>query len=228
MKSSIPNIITLGNLLAGCIGIVLVFDGQLEYGAYCIWIGAVFDFFDGLSARALRVKSEIGKELDSLADMVTFGVLPATICFKILSVSWEATLVPYIAFLIALMSAVRLAKFNIDSRQTQNFIGLPTPANAFFISSLVFISSSDSILSFLINPIGLIVLVISLSILLVAEIPLFSLKFENLGWAKNQIRYIFVFLSAIMLLYFMERAFPAIISFYILLSIGQNMSRKTL
>jgi CDP-diacylglycerol--serine O-phosphatidyltransferase len=137
MKKHIPNILTLSNLFAGCIGLVFAFDGNLIYASYAIWIAAIFDFFDGFSARMLNVSSPIGKELDSLADMVTFGVLPSMILYQMIE-SHPIPNLGYGAFILALFSALRLAKFNVDTRQSTTFIGMPTPAAAFFVSGLPF------------------------------------------------------------------------------------------
>ena len=137
MKKHIPNILTLSNLLAGCIGLVYAFNGNLVYASYAIWIAAIFDFLDGFSARMLKVSSPIGKELDSLADMVTFGVLPSVILFQMIG-NQPYEYLSYGAFILALFSALRLAKFNVDTEQTTTFIGMPTPAAAFFVSGLPF------------------------------------------------------------------------------------------
>jgi CDP-diacylglycerol--serine O-phosphatidyltransferase len=185
-----------------------------------IWIAAVFDFMDGFSARMLKVTSPIGKELDSLADMVTFGVLPSVIMFLLIEGRSEQFIVPYLAFSIALFSALRLAKFNTDERQSEQFIGLPTPACAFFVSAIpfildkYFINLNNSVIAG-----SLVTISILLSFLLVAELPLFSLKFNNFKWENNRIRYIFVIISVIALFVWNIIALPAIIIFYILLSL---------
>jgi CDP-diacylglycerol--serine O-phosphatidyltransferase len=185
-----------------------------------IWIAAVFDFLDGFSARMLKVTSPIGKELDSLADMVTFGVLPSVIMFLLIEGRSEQFIFPYLAFSIALFSAVRLAKFNTDERQSEQFIGLPTPACAFFVSAIpfvldkYFINLNNSVIAG-----SLVTISILLSFLLVAELPLFSLKFNNFKWENNRIRFIFVIISVIALFVWNIIALPAIIIFYILLSL---------
>lgn len=228
MKSHIPNVLTLGNLLCGCIGITYAFSGNLEYAAYLIWIGAGFDFFDGFLARILNVKSLIGKELDSLADMVSFGVLPSVIMFIMVTERNENALLPYLTFSIAAFAALRLAKFNIDENQTESFLGLPTPANAFFISSLPLILSkntiemSDNVVSLVLVAIGLI-----LSLLMVSGIPMFSLKFKDLSWQHNYIRYIFAILSLILLVWLNILAIPLIITVYILLSVATHLIFST-
>src|SRR5690606_21640905 len=141
MKTHIPNFITCLNLFSGCVGVTFAFAGQLDITAYCVLASGVFDFFDGLVARALRVKSPIGKELDSLADVISFGLLPGAILYKMLGTAWPANdYIPYLGFLVTVFSALRLAKFNIDDRQLADFIGLNTPMNAFYVISLPFIA----------------------------------------------------------------------------------------
>ena len=228
MKAQIPNILTICNLICGCIGIVMAFSGRLDLSAYLIWIAAIFDFFDGLAARILKVKSPIGKELDSLADMVSFGVLPAVIMFILISDRTESTTLPYIAFSIAAFSALRLAKFNIDEKQVDTFIGLPTPANAFFISAIPFILQENFLgLSEYLGSRGLIAICIIFSILLVSNISLFSLKFKGMGWQNNAVRYIFAAISGILLLFLDIKAIPLIILIYLVLSVGFNLTSTT-
>lgn len=215
MKKHLPNFITCLNLLSGCIGISLAFNGNLEWAVYLIWLAMIFDFGDGLVARLLNVKSEIGKELDSLADMVTFGVLPSILMFLMLEEKWDHQWLTYIGFLIAVFSGLRLAKFNVDTRQEENFIGLPTPANALFISSLVFFREM--------LPLELlIVITIVFSLLLVAELPLFSLKLKKMTWKGNEVRFIFLLLSVLLIVFLQLAALPFIIITYILISLGYN------
>lgn len=227
MKKHIPNAITCLNLLCGCIGIVMAFNDNLIFASYAILVAAVFDFIDGLAARLLKAYSEIGKELDSLADVVSFGVLPSVIVFKLFLLAPQLGLISeyinYSAFLIAIFSALRLAKFNIDTRQTENFIGLPTPANALLIASLPFIvAGSNSFLSaFILNPFFLFILSLGMGLLLVMEIPLMSLKFKNLNFNDNLYRYILIILAALLILLFKFVAVPVVIFLYILLSIIQ-------
>jgi len=236
MKKHIPNFITSLNLLSGCVGIGLAFGGDLINASYFIGIAAIFDFLDGIAARLLNARSEFGKQLDSLADLISFGVLPGIILFCLLSNVFAneegfVMYLPFLAFLIPLFSALRLAKFNIDDRQTENFIGLPTPANALFITSIPLIiihqTEKDSfIANFFSNPGLIIVLIFLLSFLLVAPIPLFSLKFKDLSWSKNYIRYIFIFISLILFIVLFFPAIPIIIFLYILLSIINNSIKK--
>lgn len=223
IKKHIPNAITCLNLFSGCIGLVYAFDNQLIAAGYFILISALFDFFDGMLARLLKAYSEIGKELDSLADMVSFGVLPSVIVYQLFRLaSPEQTYLPFIAFLIAVFSALRLAKFNIDTRQTENFIGLPTPANALLILSLPHIVSEEAFSGYVLNPSVLVVFSIVMSLLLVAELPLFSLKFKNLSFTGNQYRFILLGLSVILLIMLKFGAIPLIILSYLVLSYIQN------
>lgn len=215
IKKHIPNTITLGNLACGCIGIVACTRGDLITASYMIWLAAIFDFLDGFVARLLKVSSPIGKELDSLADMVTFGVLPAFILFS-LSNNFDIGYLTYLSFLLALFSALRLAKFNIDTRQSHGFIGMPTPAAAFFVSGLAF-WPVDSI--FTGNLTSILVIAVALSLLLVIPVPMLALKFKNYSIRNNIHRYLVIITSVVLIIMFKEQSFPLIISFYIILSL---------
>lgn len=251
-KKHIPNAITCGNLLCGCLAIVTALHGNMVYAAYLVGLAAVLDFFDGFAARMLRVTSPIGKDLDSLADMVTFGVVPGIIMYQLIKSSLlpfmpdeaqgpihvtdavETTygaigLMAYLAFLIPVFSAIRLAKFNNDTRQTTSFIGLPTPANAILICSLPLIlrfTDSSQIIQIILNPFVLVFMCIVLSALLVAEIPLFALKFRTFSWVGNRTRYIFLMLCIVMLILFGYTGIPLIILLYVLMSINSNYLAK--
>lgn len=204
---------------------MFAFEGVYLYAFVCIIMGAVFDFFDGLTARALKVSSPIGKELDSLADVVTFGFAPAAMVFSWLRECADAHLgmaiaavLPFVAFLLVAFSALRLAKFNVDERQTSSFIGLPTPANALFWGALV-LGSHDKVVD---CPYGwalVIALVLLFSWLLVAEIPMFSLKFKSLAWKPNRIAYIFLLVSLVLLIILGLSGLSAVIGWYIILSV---------
>ena len=190
----IPNTITCCNLMSGCAAIGAAFYGNYLWAAVMIVVGALFDFFDGLSARALGVSSPIGKELDSLADVVTFGVAPSAILFYLFHevhypevVLPFKTYLPYTAFLVAAFSALRLAKFNLDMRQTTQFIGLPTPANALFWASLV-LGQHAFLVSLRFNVVFLLLFMVLFCWLLVAEVPMLALKFKNLSWQDNKWR----------------------------------------
>lgn len=228
IKRHIPNTVTCCNLLSGCVASVMAFQAKYELAILFIVIGAVFDFFDGMLARLFKVSGPLGKELDSLADDITFGLAPATIVFSLFKevhypefMQPIADIFPYTAFIIAAFSALRLGKFNIDTRQTSSFIGLPTPANALFWGSFV-IGHHDFLVSDSFNAIYLFLLIILMSWFLVAEIPMFSLKFKNLSWKDNKTSYIFL-LGCILLLalyQFQLTSFYSIILWYILLSIA--------
>ena len=187
MKKHIPNFITCLNLLSGCVAVWFAFNGNFEGAFIAIMLSAVFDFLDGLAARILKAYSPMGKELDSLADMISFGLAPGAIIFSLLTETGINELLPYFAFIIPVFSGLRLAKFNIDDRQTSSFIGLPTPANAIFIAGLAFAYPD-----FLVTNLWLLVLItLVFSYLLIAEIPMFALKLKSLAWKENQIQYIF-------------------------------------
>ena len=298
----IPNLLTLSNLLCGCLAIKFAFEWDLIMAAYLVGLASIFDFLDGFAARLLKVSGEMGKQLDSLADMVSFGVVPGVVMFQMMRiVSLEITYdfpehstimdmathysknitisdythpLSYLAFLICLFSAYRLAKFNIDTRQSDKFIGLPTPANAIFICSIGWIfsqyigfdlkeinnlqqlyqpgswglnridlftlyeypkfhSTSENSSHFLYHWIdrnNMYLILISttciFSYLLIAELPLFALKFKNFGWSDNKIRYIFLTISLAMLIIFHLLAIPFIVILYILLSIVNNLIFK--
>lgn len=226
ITKQIPNTITCCNLISGCIAVSYALASNYEMAFLFIIIGAVFDFFDGMSARLLGVSSPIGKELDSLADDVTFGVAPASIIFDWLytqeypeCLGFAAPIIPYLAFLIAAFSALRLAKFNLDERQTTSFIGLPTPANALFWASLI-VGSGD-VLSM---PLVLVMIFVS-SWILVAEIPMFALKFKHWGWKGNEVKYIFVILCVPSLLILKTSGFAFIVFLYVVMSIITNRKK---
>ena len=215
MKKHIPNFLTLANLFTGCIGIIYVFENNLVYAAYAIWIAAVFDFFDGFSARLLKVSSPIGKELDSLADMVTFGVLPSFILFKMMS-GGSFEVVSYVTFSLALFSALRLAKFNIDTKQTTTFIGMPTPAAAFFVSGLPFWQAQYPEL---VNWQSIIAITIVLSLLLVSPIKMLALKFTEYSISNNWQRYLVILLSVITYVLLGFKSLPVIVTLYLIISL---------
>ncbi|ATP57070.1 CDP-diacylglycerol--serine O-phosphatidyltransferase [Pedobacter ginsengisoli] len=218
IKKHIPNAITCANLFSGCIGIVYAFNGALETAAYFVLLSGIFDFFDGFAARLLNVKSNIGKDLDSLADMVSFGFLPGVVMYQLLSQSdYTLSYLPYLAFIITVFSALRLAKFNNDTRQTEDFIGLNTPMNTLFIVSLPFIQKDyPSVIN---STLLLIALTALLSWLLVSEIRIFSLKFSSTSWAQNKIKYIFLIISVLLIPFLKFAAVPFILVLYIGLSI---------
>ena len=214
IKHHIPNALTCANLLSGCIGSIYAFSGDLKTVAFFVIISGVFDFFDGFAARILHVKSDIGKELDSLADVISFGFLPGIIIYKLLMLSglgWFS----YTGFLITIFSALRLAKFNLDTRQTEDFIGLNTPMNTFLVISLPYLTDQ---FSFIANPYFLIPLTAVLCYLLVSEIKLFSMKLSSLKWHPNKYKFIFLFIAVLLVAFLKFAAIPLILVFYILFS----------
>ena len=227
MKKHIPNTITCCNLISGCIATYYAFLGNFEMALLFIIIGAVFDFFDGMSARLLGVSSPIGKELDSLADDITFGFAPSAIIFSYLCsfpcslFTFHFSLLPFLAFVMAAFSALRLAKFNLDERQALGFIGLPTPANALFWGSLI-VGLQQHDISF--DGLEWVILVGSFisCYLLIAEIPMFALKFKHWGWKGNEIKYIFLLTCIPLLLFLGISGFAAIIAWYVVLSVIAN------
>ena len=227
-KKHIPNTITCCNLLSGCVSCVMAMQGDFVMALTFIVLGAVFDFFDGMTARLLKVSSPLGVQLDSLADDVTFGFAPSFMVFMFMRglaiPAAVADYVPYVAFLIAAFSALRLAKFNIDKRQTTTFIGLPTPANALFWASLV-VGFGDFIGSLPYGWALMVAMVLLSCYLLVAEIPMFSLKIKYLAWRANKIRYSFLLVSAPMLLLGFGAAVP-IISLYVAISVIKSLVKK--
>lgn len=250
MKRHIPNLITLLNVFCGCIATVFAVLNQLEMAAIFVFLGIFFDFFDGLAARALNVKSELGLQLDSLADVITSGLVPGIVMFQLLGMSmtggWNAgnmfgydqseyglsilfQPLPLLGFLITLASAYRLAKFNIDENQTSSFIGLPTPANALLILSLPLIllyQNNDVLNGIILNQWFLIGLTLLSTYVLNAKIELFALKFQNWGFKDNGLRYIFIIISLVLLVTLQFLAVPLIIVFYVLSSLMANLQDK--
>ncbi len=221
----IPNTITCFNLFSGCIAVVMAFEARYELAFCFILLSALFDFFDGMMARLLNAPSPIGKELDSLADVISFGLAPSLIiyalCREMYYPVWlegVAPFFPYIAFLIPIFSALRLAKFNNDMRQKNSFIGLPVPANAIFWGSFI-AGSHNFIVGERFHPLYLLILIFFSSWLLVSEIPLFSLKFKNFTWRENRKSYIFLLICLPLLFFLRVSGFAAIIGWYILLSL---------
>ena len=220
IKNSIPNTVTCLNLFSGCIACVMAFEANYELALLFIALSSIFDFFDGLLARMLNAHSIIGKDLDSLADDVSFGVAPSLIVFSLFkemyypaSMEFIAPYLPYLAFLISVFSALRLAKFNIDERQSSSFIGLNTPANTLFWAAAAaqyhdWLIQGGAVLY------GLLVCIVLFSLLLVSEFPMFAFKLQNLSWEENKIRYLFLIVS-IPLLIFVGLA--AVIGWYIIL-----------
>lgn len=218
--------LTLLNLLFGVIGIVWVLDGQIMAAAYFVLIAAGFDFLDGFVARLLKVQSDMGKEIDSLADVVSFGVLPGLVLFMMTknAVNPESYL-PYLTLIVPMLSAYRLAKFNLDTRQSDRFIGLNTPSNALFLSTLPYLGLQwPTIGQWLSSPWILIGIAWVFAALLVSEIPMIALKFKSFAFAKNRFRYLLIFLSLSIFAMFQLAGIPFIILAYIGVSLIENAS----
>jgi len=247
LKKYIPNLLTLLNLLSGTIGVYFAVKEELVIAACFVFLGIFFDFFDGFAARMLKVQGELGKQLDSLADVVTSGVVPGIVLFQLISKSVEnetlenavssvlkignehyftsSFFISLIGLLVTMGAAYRLAKFNIDERQTSSFIGLPTPAAALVVLSLPLIlaySGNEFAAGIIQNVWFLIGLSMLLCYLMNAEIPLFSLKFKDYSWKKNKIKYLFIILTAILSALFQFIAIPLVILLYVLMSTIEN------
>ena len=276
IRRLIPNLLTAGNLIGGILAITFTLQGRIDLAPYCIFISALFDFLDGFAARILKVQNELGKQLDSLADMVTFGVAPGIIVYELIKShyvielitrdyspsSWSLifptdtlssckmpfaseylchsfsyTYLPYFGFIIPVFALFRLAKFNLDSRQSDSFIGVPTPAVTIFFAAIplmIMSGFSDSTSwqyffakDFLMNPWFLIGISIILSVLMLAEIPLFALKFKHFKWKENELRFIFLTISIGLLATLFVWALPIIILLYIILSLINNLIKKS-
>lgn len=215
MKKYIPNSITSLNLFSGCIGVLMALKGDFQAAFYCVLASGIFDFFDGMSARALHVKSLIGKELDSLADVISFGFLPGTVMYMLLKDASGHAYLPYLGFVMTVFSALRLAKFNIDTRQTTDFIGVNTPMNTFVIISLPFIAEQYPQIKQEFILLGIVALS---SFLLVSEIKLFSMKLSSLTWAPNKFKYLFLLLSLGLIIALQFLALPIVLLLYMLFS----------
>ncbi|MGO3183462.1 MAG: CDP-alcohol phosphatidyltransferase family protein [Aequorivita sp.] len=245
MLKQVPNIITSLNILCGCVAVLFAVSGDLINAAIFVFLGIFFDFFDGLAARLLDAQSEVGLQLDSLADVITSGVAPGIVMYQLLNLSyfghmqtltetfsgegWNISVknyLPLIGLMIVIAAAYRLAKFNVDTRQTSGFIGLPTPANAILVLSLPLILQfqfSELAESIILNKWFLIGITLLGSIIMNAEIPLFALKFKTWDFKSNAVRYIFLILCVVLLLLIKFWAIPFIILLYIVLSLfGQK------
>lgn len=245
MKKHIPNLITLGNLLCGTIAVIAAVNSDYVTAAIFVALGIFLDFFDGFFARILKVSGELGKQLDSLADMVTSGVVPGIVVYNLLQenslnllekatttlklASFNTGYLPYFGLILTLAACYRLAKFNIDTRQSDSFIGLPTPAMSLFVLTLPLIpmySDNQFFIDLVENNYFLIGVTLVLSYLMNAEIPLFSLKFKSYGIKENLLKYIFLVASLIIILTLEVISIPLVIILYVLLSVGSNLMRK--
>src|SRR5258705_652568 len=219
----LPNALTCGNLVCGSIGIISVTMGHAMVNEAITFVIAacIFDFLDGLVARALKVSSPIGKELDSLADMVSFGVFPAIVTYVVLSSRIDAPhAFRFAPLLLIVFSALRLAKFNIDERQSDSFIGLPTPASALLMTGLWLLP--EPLASWVSYPGVLVCITLVVSFLLVVPMELFALKFKNFTWTDNKIRFTFILLAVLLLAWWQAGAIPLIILLYIAISLGSR------
>ena len=227
------------NLVCGCLAIISTFHKTFELTAILIVLAAVLDFFDGFAARLLKVNSEMGKQLDSLADMVTFGVVPGFVMYQLIIFDIGSSsayidndepvwYLAYVAMLIPVFSAYRLAKFNLDTRQSDSFIGLPTPANALFICFLpmLMFPETNVISDFLLKPYVLILICVIQSYLMIAELPLIALKFRHFKFDGNEWRYVLILLAFVLIVLIKQKAIPLIIILYVILSVLQNSFGK--
>lgn len=231
IKKHIPNFITFINLFCGCVALVFLGNSNFEFAFYWVCLGIFFDFFDGFFARKFNVSGPLGVQLDSLADMVTSGVVPGFAMYKMLSNPYvfESNYVPYIAFVITLGACYRLANFNIDTRQSDHFIGLPTPANCLFFMGLPFLYQyfgGSSFVEYLFNPYVLLVLCLVSAYVMNAEIPLFSLKIKAFSVKKYSLQIFFLALSVVIILWMKLAATPIIILLYVIISVINNLVVK--
>ncbi|MGV9003486.1 CDP-alcohol phosphatidyltransferase family protein [Flavobacterium sp.] len=232
IKAQIPNTFTMLNLFSGCVALVFVADVNYELAFYFVCLGIFFDFFDGFFARKFNVAGPLGVQLDSLADMVTSGVVPGYVMFQLMrsdSAFGAASFFPYVGFVITLGACYRLAKFNIDTRQSDSFIGLPTPANALFFGSLPLINSAffdENVSGVIYNNWFLAGLCFLSAYMMNAEIPLFSLKIKNFSFEKYKLQISFLIASVALILFLKVLAIPIIIVLYVVLSVFNNFFTK--
>lgn len=223
MLRHFPNFLTCCNLLCGIFGLLHIFEERSLFPiAYFVWLAGAFDFLDGFAARALKVHSPIGKELDSLADVVSFGVLPGLFMYHWIASQSPASLAPLAGILVVIFSALRLAIFNVDETQSDSFKGLPTPANAIFLTGLPFLEGFP--FDLVLSPMILVILCTVFSFLLVSRIELFALKFGDFSWRQNKLRFTFLLCSVILLATLKFAAIPLIILFYLVLSFGVRVA----
>lgn len=223
MLRHLPNALTCANLLCGSVGTVYLLEGHGLYpAAYFVWLALAFDFLDGFTARTLNVASPIGKELDSLADVISFGLLPSVLIYTLIKEQTLSPYLPFAAFIVVICSALRLAKFNIDETQSEAFRGLPTPANALFLTGLPFLP--DTMREFIFQPFLLVGISIVFSLLLVSRVELFALKFRDFSWEHNKLQITFLAITVLLLVILKFAAIPFIILFYILLSLTKGVA----
>ncbi len=241
LRQHLPNLLTLCNLAIGILSVLMAFENHIVFASWLILLASVFDFLDGFTAKLLGAVSDFGKQLDSLADIISFGMAPASIVYKLMEYSLKnefqfsgisgASLVEriflYSPMLLVLFAAIRLAAFNVQ-QDSAGFSGLATPAVAIFfagLSLIVMAHPESGFSSFLLQPVPLLVIVLIISILMIIRIPMFSLKFSGFGWKGNEIQYLFIAVSLILLIILQEIALPVIILLYLLLSITLLLSK---
>jgi CDP-diacylglycerol--serine O-phosphatidyltransferase len=229
----LPNSLTCLNLFCGCLAVVFISRNELQVASWLVIVAGVIDFMDGFAARLLKAYSPIGKQLDSLADMISFGLVPGFMLYQIMADSMDLYLlknewITFIPFIVTIFSALRLARFNIDERQTEDFIGLPTPASTLFIISIPFIMehSDEQVQLIAGNPVFQLLSAVMLSVLMVAEIRMFSLKFNHFGWKNNELRYLLLLLSCVLISLLRFTAIPLIIILYVLMSLVAYRAAK--
>jgi CDP-diacylglycerol--serine O-phosphatidyltransferase len=262
---NIPNLFTASNMLCGILAILLSVSGRIDLAPFAIYLGAILDFFDGFLARKLNQQGELGKQMDSLADMITFGVAPGVMMMVLLAsvlnptintgngtpLDWSVQIsfalwienimtgksfsfLPFLALIIPFFSIFRLAKFNIDTRQSDSFIGLNTPANTIFFTSFPLLcfyyqgdhSFAGELVRTIVTPSILVPLIILMSLLLVSEIPFFSFKFKHFKWKGNELRFLFLITCGILIPTILVWSIPIIILLYIILSVVENLFIK--
>jgi len=217
MIRHLPNFLTCCNLLCGCLGIVFCLEDRTVPAAYFVWAAGIFDFFDGFAARTLNVSSPIGKELDSLADVVSFGILPSLVMYKMMDAVTVSEWLPYFAFLIAVCSALRLAIFNVDETQHDSFKGLNTPANTLFITSLIFLPEPLAV--WVNQEVTLVIITLIFSLLMVSRIDIIAFKFKDFSWQNNKARFTFLPVAVLLIAIMGKAALPFVILFYIVFSL---------
>ncbi|MEM6397950.1 MAG: CDP-alcohol phosphatidyltransferase family protein [Bacteroidota bacterium] len=239
MKAWLPNLITLLNLFLGCVAAVMLFNSEWAFACILLIAALGADFLDGMVARALGVSNPLGKELDSLADMVSFGFLPGLIYYHLLYFRRSEVLptaessgfdeLSLFGFSVTLFAAIRLGKFNIDERQTSGFIGLATPSSMLFAVGLLWIAKHDTwgLAEYVLQPGLLIPIIIGMSYIQIAELPMFSFKLQQMGWSGNEMRFIFAAVAIVGLIVIGLSALPFIILLYVLLNLGRAIGRKT-
>lgn len=222
IKEAIPNLFTSANLVFGCLAIIEIFEGRLENVIYYTLLSGIVDFFDGFLARLLNAASPIGKDLDSLADMVSFGVVPGFTMYAMMQPTGQSPYMPVLGLLIVVISALRLARFNNDERQSDVFFGVPTPAIALFVCALPLYIQQGWLLDFLTNYYALGICTLLVSILMIIDVPLLAFKFKHFNWRGNELKFSFMVLALGIVGYFQLLGLPMVILIYVMLSLGAH------